>query len=476
MLKQLTPAFLRRLDQYLLENYPLLWVSRIHHNLWTGLLLWLFSAACGALLPVNIDHPPYGLWYFLFTLIGLVLTCIWVYRFCSFNREKSYGQTRSFDEYLNFVLVIVSLGMFLLAPLPFEYVYNNRVADTMSDEKLVSDINLFNLTSPYFAFDPCSEFKVYREREVNRTYADLRYLDEKEVGYYSFYYHDHGHQLNGILSDSALISKYDPNIRPDSLTSLFQRCLNRASAYGLVYPSGASDYARQYIDMRGKKVYCDEVTGSARVWQRSELKDLMNTICHAKFKKLFIFKADYWYFMLYLLLTLSALVLLFKMVPWRQLIITAVICIFFPIVLFILGQLVISHGNNFVFFSTGIFLFLAYSLFSVFRSMGNNTHFRAYGNIMNQVCYISFLYWPLLLLAFLYENTDLFHNQLPHYYEDETRDSYQGFLSSFMTDYWRHEYRQWRLLAVNGAPLLFIAVLPLFKTLFVKQLSLPRKS
>jgi len=85
-MKKLIPNFLKKIDSYLLLNGPIIWISKIHYVLFFGLLMWLFSALIGIIIPINLfQSQDLGFWYFLYTILAIIALCFWIYRNVIFN-------------------------------------------------------------------------------------------------------------------------------------------------------------------------------------------------------------------------------------------------------------------------------------------------------------------------------------------------------------------------------------------------------
>ncbi len=173
-MKKLIPPFLRRIDTYLLLNYPVAWISKIHVVLFYGLITWTLSALSGLIIPINLSETQdLGLWYFLFTILAIVALCFWIYHNIIFNLEKKYGKRRWTDEYKVFFLNIACVFIFISFPMPFTAIYNSRVAATVSDAELIHDINLMNAGEAFVA-NNLNNYASNYDTISNENYFDLR--------------------------------------------------------------------------------------------------------------------------------------------------------------------------------------------------------------------------------------------------------------------------------------------------------------
>ncbi|MBC7864325.1 MAG: hypothetical protein IAF38_15205, partial [Bacteroidia bacterium] len=77
----LNPGFLKRADKFLLQNHPLVWVTRIHYVTLYAVYLFILSFLMGLIFPINLIDPiSLGVYYLLFILISVALYVILVYR------------------------------------------------------------------------------------------------------------------------------------------------------------------------------------------------------------------------------------------------------------------------------------------------------------------------------------------------------------------------------------------------------------
>ncbi len=173
-MKKLIPPFLKKLDNYLLLNHPLIWVSRIHYVVFVGIIMSAFSVLVGTVIPLNISQTQdLGLWYFLFTIIAIVALCFWIYHNVIFNIEKKSGKRKWTDEYKIFFLNFICVLIFSTFPLSFTAIYNSRVAHTISDEAFIDDINTLNIGETYL-INNINNYQSYFDSAKQNTYYDFK--------------------------------------------------------------------------------------------------------------------------------------------------------------------------------------------------------------------------------------------------------------------------------------------------------------
>lgn len=481
MFKSITPKFINQLDAYLLKNHPVLWMSKIHYAIWHGALLWIMSAVLGYVIPINLKgNVEYGLWYFLFTVLGLVILCFWVYRFVIFNKEKNYGSKNFSDEYGNFFMVFFAVGIFLLVPWPFEMIYNQRIAAMYSDKEVLQDINTLNERDPYLA-NSTNYYYTWYDSITKVQYFNMRHLNPIGGNYYTPYYmRSDSLKYPGLLTDFQLYKNYTPITDASVLRRKIEEFIGVAEKYNCHVNESAQTIADKYLSLLARdKIPTSEFYGYSYHY---ELNTTFNNLCEAKFKTLFIFTKDYLWVMLYVIMSLVSFLLLFKITSWQQYLIMLVVLLLYPLLMFIFSQLI--PYSNYIrgagFFETSMLALIIFSMISLIITARVNREFKPFYNVINQLFYVTLIYSPLLFVLFLHDNTDVFHSREYLSYskggEEATNvTQYDWQLTNLHYQYWSEEYARWITLMKYFGIAVFIFTLPLLKNLFVKQISLPRK-
>src|SRR6202007_2816515 len=91
-----------------------------------------------------------GMYYTLFTIISIVLLCVWLYRNALFNIESDFGNRKKRDEYKVFFINFLCVFMLFSFAYPFSFIYNIRIANTISKEELKKEVNTLNIAEPFF--------------------------------------------------------------------------------------------------------------------------------------------------------------------------------------------------------------------------------------------------------------------------------------------------------------------------------------
>lgn len=499
-MRKLIPNFLKNLDAYLLLNAPVIWISKLHYVLFFGLLMWLFSALIGFIIPINLfESQDLGLWYFLFTILAIVALCFWIYRNVIFNIEKKFGNRHWTDEYKIFFLSFFSVFIFMSFAFPFSIIYNSRVANTVTDSELITDINILNEGEPFIVTD------------INHYYSEYDSIKDKNYYYINDCNTFEEYTPYFIREDSVklnLLTYYNQTKRYQKrknnyaeIGQLIQNYINVVKKYNIEFNYSASQCLKYYQNLVEKSPQTNESFIGLDGINKYDLKEGIENIAEAKFGKLFLWKSEFLLFLFYSTFYISLLIMMFKMVHWKQYIITIITLIILPILLFIISMLIpYSFRNN----SENIFVNLVLlsffvAIFFAIKGILDTKKFNSFSNICLQLVYLTFPFIPLLTILFLQHTFNVFYDS--SFYTDNSvaianeiaNEIGEGIGTTVPQNayYSSKEYLYLKLVYENGKHLFelatwisiygtafiyIIALVPIFKNLFVKQLALPRKS
>ncbi len=493
-MKKLIPPFLRRIDAYLLLNHPVAWISKIHIVLFYGLITWSLSALSGLAIPINLSQTQdLGLWYFLFTILAIVALCFWIYHTIIFNLEKKFGQRSWTDEYKVFFLNLCCVFIFISFPIPFTSIYNTRVAHTVSDEEFINDINTLNAGEAFVITD-INNYEAIYDTVTKLTSYDLSkpsVLDPYTP--WPIKYDTLRHR--GLMSPYALERLHASSKSKEQIKTLIRDYTNVWKKYGITEYSFVSadsllirsNYLRTHSPMESSVFY----SLHRQYFNTYELEQIFRRIAEAKYESLFLWKTEFLNFIFYTCFYLSLLVMLFKMVPWKQFLLTVISFIILPILLFIISQLFRFSGSSRD-DSYLTLLILTLLVAMVFTGLGflPARQFNPFKNICAQITY---LVLPMLPVIILFIGKELFYTsfdyathdyatyeQVSPYPNDAQSHIYNTWPYIYMQmvdTYWRTWFEKWFFITLYGGPALFVGIwMPLMKHLFVKQLSLPHRS
>jgi hypothetical protein len=151
MQKFLVPAFLKRLDHYLLLHNRLLWISKIHHVLFYSILALAFGSACIYAYPLTPASDLPEMSTVLLVAIGLVSpACIyWIYWQKTYKIEADFGLRFRGMAYTRFGLYWLCFAIFSALPFAFSMMVERKMVNLVSAEQLVNDANTLNIGNPY---------------------------------------------------------------------------------------------------------------------------------------------------------------------------------------------------------------------------------------------------------------------------------------------------------------------------------------
>lgn len=496
VLKALIPPFLRRIDTYLLLNHPLVWISRIHLVIFYGIITWSLSALSGLAIPIHLSQTQdLGLWYFLFSIVALVALCFWIYHTVIFNLEKKFGKRHWSDTYKVFFLNLSCAFIFISFPIPFTSIYNSRVANTVSDAEFIGEINALN-AGECFVANNTGNYESFYDTTSKLTYHNFKNLQifDSRTPWLLKYDTLNGHGLLGNY-ETAMIYRSAIG-HEDRIRQIIRNYCHVWEKYGLGHYGQASEDS---ILRQWHYLYVNSPVESSlfynihhNYFNNYELDQIMNRIAEAKYQSLFIYDSEFLHFILYTCFYLSVLVMLFKMVPWRQFLLMVVACIILPIFLFILSQLMprFDYSSR---DSSYLFLLLAtLAVAIIFTAVGfaPARQFNPFQNICAQITYVVLPMLPVIILLLckmlFYEpdavesyDTAVYAEQMPAPYQASNLiyNTWPYIYRQLIADYWRAWFEKWTLICLYGGLALFVlAGLPAMNHLFVRQLALPRRN
>ncbi len=494
MFKKIAPKFLKRIDEYLLANHPILWISKLHYVAWYGLLLYLFSGLLGYVMPINLtSSTDAGLWYVLLTILSFILSWFWGFRYLIFNKEKNYGNLNFTDEYKNFGLVFLCVLIFVCVAFPFVMSNNKKVANLYTNAELIEDINTLNALEPYI---PTNYYNYENSYDTSKkeTFFNVRKFNNY-YGYTPYY----------MLSDSAKFGyeerytnkgkDYLPCKNIEEVKQKIQQHIAICKKY-TIYPTlNVDKVAQSYFNLYATGWANVKAIDLGNDYYKEEVRTAFRNLYSAKFETLFIWRSDFLWAIFYVTITLALLLVLFKLNNWRQFLVTTIVLALYPLMAFIITQ-IMSLGNNDASFDWFVFVLFGSAVVSLVLAAKEKHQFVPFYNILNQVFYLLLLFVPMLIMYYLYRHTNIFRyyynfeydykaaaEPVNHVIKEAVIDgknvivySWQYYYEQWLRDYWQKEYNKWFNIAKYGAILILIAGLPLMKKLFVKQMALPRKS
>lgn len=489
MFKKIAPGFLNRLDNYLLTDYPIVWISKIHYILWFGILLYLISTLIGFFVPVDLtSRADSGLWFLLLTVLSFILSWFWGYRYLIFNKEKNFGNLKTGDEYKNFLLVFLCISIFAWFGSPFVISYNTKVANMFTDKEIIDDVNTLNELEPFIPTNYYSYENTY-DTLKKATYFNVNKITFGNNNYTPWRFLNDTLNYPQIKSNYRLRLTYQPTSDYNAVKAKVEKHIAICNKYG-VYPQfSADEVANDYVKAQKAGWIDIQDVQFKGDYYKEQIRTAFNNVFDAKFGTLFIWNKDFLWGMFYVVFTLSLLLVLFKLNHWKQYLIMAIVMALYPLVVFILTQILFRHSSAEVAFQWFVFLLFLLTIISLFITAKQEKVFKPFFNILNQIFFLIVIYMPMMIVYFLRRHTDLFEYSRFSYNYDTAAATvaqikgqtvyvydYRYYLDQYLYTYWQEQYDLWFLTCKYAPVILFIACLPLMKKLFVKQLALPRRT
>ncbi|MDJ0509544.1 MAG: hypothetical protein QNJ64_09870 [Crocosphaera sp.] len=125
------PKFLKKIDRYLLLNYPQIWITKIHYVLFYGLLvnitlnlLTRFFIKSNTIVDFFDNIIPYIM------MFQAIFFLSWFYQQCWFSVDKEYGDTKNIDGFLQIVIYTICTLIIISSSLTMMTTAMYKVANT----------------------------------------------------------------------------------------------------------------------------------------------------------------------------------------------------------------------------------------------------------------------------------------------------------------------------------------------------------
>jgi hypothetical protein len=140
------PGFLKRAEQKLLLNKPLIWSTRVHLVLYFGILFNLLLTGICFLAPMELlERSIAGYWIGFVIIIAMIALTVWIIYLLRFNVFKKYGNIKPLHALVTFLLYFISTGIIVLSVFVYPAVECVRANMAFGDKELVQDINTMNI-------------------------------------------------------------------------------------------------------------------------------------------------------------------------------------------------------------------------------------------------------------------------------------------------------------------------------------------
>jgi hypothetical protein len=347
-------------------------------------------------------------------------------------------------------------------------------------EEVLHDINVLNESDMYMAHN--NHYQTWYDSTDNTQYCTLKKPGPFGNDFYTPYFMQ-GDSLHYpmLKTNRRIIKEYHPTTDAGFLKQKINAYLRVAAKYNIEMTRSADEIMGNYLHY----VIQDKVRSSeiSYYYYVTQLNTVFNNICTAKFKRPGIFDPDALTVLFYFIITITAFLMLFKITYWQQFLITIVVLILYPLLTFILRELLpyssgLRGDSGYLFILLLLFIFSGITLFITFR---NNNYYQPFYNILNHVFFLTLMYTPMLALAWLHDATNIFHNHdyVDYYYGSvqkwDYNIEYKRQMAAQNIEYWYDEYKRCMNICQYAGIIAFVLLLPFFKELFVKQIALPKK-
>lgn len=482
MLKNFTPAFIKKADAWLIKNYPSIWVTRIHYvSLWF-VCLSLFCFLIGSLIPVNLQENNTSiLWYSLLLIACFMLSWYWGFKYIVFNVEKRFGLTSISQVYLNALLTLTCVYLLTIVPDFYVYAHNQKFKNAVSDKQLFIDIALMNSLEPYV---PTNLYN------YENTFDTLLKVNKSNIRHYKNFNDYTPYTLNNYdyknYTDNGEISYI--NVKPlynkTYLINLINQHIAVCEKYKVLATIDASAIADTFI-VNHKAGWRINNNSYSNDYYKNNIKDVFRNIYNAKLDYPFYLQPDFLYVQLYIVLTLTLLIWLFKLTYWRQYLLTAVIFFLYPIIMLIIFSIVSNSTSKMMYYSFFVYYItsLAFTLFS----LKNKQEFKPLQMVGTIGTLILTLYLPLIILMYLKDYTPLFRYEYPANYDSLGKQimvngnykyvyDWSYYYATIMNDWWYEHFKNWLTWLKALSPIFVFSILPAFHAILIKQIALPKKA
>ncbi|HKC37302.1 MAG TPA: hypothetical protein VKB95_14600, partial [Chitinophagaceae bacterium] len=138
--------FIKKLDQYLLKNYPVTWSSRIHTAGVYGTCFSLLVALLSFIAPNDPrNNSTIHYWIVLISIISLLAFICWMIYLLRFNVFKRYGTWKNTDTVKSFLFYFIITLIIISWPFIPPVIESIKANFAYTSEELAADINGMNI-------------------------------------------------------------------------------------------------------------------------------------------------------------------------------------------------------------------------------------------------------------------------------------------------------------------------------------------
>jgi hypothetical protein len=512
MLKFLVPPFIKNIDKTLVLNYPFWYIVKMHYLVYFTAIMWAISFLVGCLLPIDItEYNPMnvtGIWIFVFSVVGVILFCVWMYYLTIYNSEDHFGKFSIWDDTKLLLILLLGINMLISFSYPMQLRVKARIANMFTDTELAEQYNKLNLANKYMTsslddFQYCgynihdtvdvqllsldttengdqrfnydlSKYKNFRAfSPENDDHFDYRMflfpvasrvistefkhslLNESQIEYQYTLHKSDADKLKALTAFSEVVNVYE----------------NRYSNYHRYTPQ---DYLDNYNHLEKKCTTYFPSAYNAKPEDRSSdgayflpvdnVTPYMRNIYEAKFELPFIASIAYLMFAFYFSFFTALLVILFRNNKWQHYLVSAVSVILLGIIIGIIS-LAIGYSSESCFPTLCILTWIAAGAISLqyyFRA----DRYRIVGAVATNLFYLAFPLMPFFLCLYAHEVFGWLKC-----YNSYSNDAWEMAQCEIMNSTFQDALLYAQIIGILA---FVIGVMPFYKSFFATQKALPR--
>lgn len=512
MLNFLVLAFIKNFDKRLLLRYPFWYISKLHYIVYFSLLIWILSYGIGCML--NIDITSYdplkvsGIWTFAFSVLGIILFCVWMYHLTIYNNEDRFGKFNRWDDVKFLFVFMIGINLIMSFSYPMQLRIKQRLANMVSDAELAHQYNILNLSNKYLTrnlqdFQYCgynihdkltytnimhdsAAYNNQREiRDLSKYNNFLAYSPESNNYFYddfdvsSFFFHTNSLNVSIEFKQNTLgadlIEKTINAYKEEDISQAISKTYNLSKHYGTEPFHSVEQYVESYLQQPQNCM--DYMPPFSFLKNPDESEDYshqlqipirnIDNIYSAKFRITYLLSDGYLLFAFYFSFIVSLLMILFRNNRWQHFLVTAVSLVLLSIILSILSMILFNSNFGSAYSTMSILTWITAAVIGV-RYYFKNDKYRNVSIICANLFYVTLPFFPFIFSNYLHEVFDLY--KCFDWGNNLTADA---ILDCNIKQMKWDNLRTWS--QIFGIGIFVFGIMPFGKLFYSKQKALPRE-